>query len=89
TFNVSVSKEKSKKYIVISSSSTLTTEFRTLLADDPDGEFKVFQPRVRGMEYSIAHYGDSFYILTNKDDATNFKLMKTPEKATSMENWKD
>ncbi|WP_425557275.1 S9 family peptidase [Flavobacterium lindanitolerans] len=89
TFNVSVSKEKSKKYIVISSSSTLTTEFRTLLADDPDGKFKVFQPRVRGMEYSIAHYGDSFYILTNKDDATNFKLMKTPEKATSMENWKD
>lgn len=89
TFNVSVSKEKSKKYIVISSSSTLTTEFRTLLADDPDGEFKVFQPRVRGMEYSIAHYGDSFYILTNKDDATNFKLMETPEKATSMENWKD
>nr|WP_306566738.1 S9 family peptidase [Flavobacterium lindanitolerans] len=89
TFNVSVSKEKSKKYIVISSSSTLTTEFRTLLADDPDGEFKVFQPRVRGIEYSIAHYGDSFYILTNKDDATNFKLMKTPEKATSMENWKD
>lgn len=89
TFNVSVSKEKSKKYIVISSSSTLTTEFRTLLADDPDGEFKVFQPRVRGMEYSIAHYGDSFYILTNKDKATNFKLMKTPEKATSQENWKD
>ncbi len=89
TFNVSVSKEKSKKYIVISSSSTLTTEFRTLLADDPDGEFKVFQPRVRGMEYSIAHYGDSFYILTNKDNATNFKLMKTPEKATSQENWKD
>lgn len=89
TFNVSVSKEKSKKYIVISSSSTLTTEFRTLLADDPDGEFKVFQPRVRGMEYSIAHYNDSFYVLTNKDNATNFKLMKTPENATSQENWKD
>nr|WP_170148808.1 S9 family peptidase [Flavobacterium endophyticum] len=89
TFNVSVSKEKSKKYIVISSSSTLTTEFRTLLADNPDGEFKVFQPRVRGMEYSIAHYNDSFYVLTNKDNATNFKLMKTPENATSQENWKD
>lgn len=89
TFNVSVSKEKSRKYIVISSSSTLTTEFRTLLADNPEGEFKVFQPRVRGMEYSIAHYNDSFYILTNKDNATNFKLMKTPENATSQENWKD
>ncbi|MFY0481329.1 S9 family peptidase [Flavobacterium sp. PLA-1-15] len=89
TFNVSISKEKSKKYIVIESGSTLTTEFRTLLADTPDAEFKIFQPRVRGLEYSISHYGDSFYIVTNKDKATNFKLMKTPENATSKENWKD
>jgi oligopeptidase B len=29
------------------------------------------------------------YILTNKDKATNFKLMKTPENATAKENWKD
>ena len=58
-------------------------------ADQPEGEFKVFQPRVRGLEYSISHYGDSFYVLTNKDKATNFKLMKTPENATSKENWKD
>jgi len=89
TFNIDVSKEKSRKYIVITAASTLTTEFRTLLADNPDGEFKVFQKRVRGMEYDISHYGDSFYILTNKDKATNFKLMKTPENATEKENWKD
>jgi len=89
TFNIDVSKEKSRKYIVITCSSTMTTEFRTLLADNPDGEFKVFQKRVRGMEYDISHYGDSFYILTNKDKATNFKLMKTPENATERENWKD
>nr|WP_207919051.1 S9 family peptidase [Flavobacterium sandaracinum] len=89
TFNVSVGKEKSKKYIVIASGSTLTTEYRTLNSDMPDGEFKVFQPRVRGLEYSISHFGDSFYIITNKDKATNFKLMKTPENATAKENWKD
>jgi oligopeptidase B len=89
TFNVDVSKEKSKKYIVISSSSTLTTEYRTLLADNPDGKFTVFQKRVRGLEYDISHFDDSFYIVTNKDKATNFKLMKTPENATSKENWKD
>ena len=89
TFNVDVSKEKSKKYIVISSSSTLTTEYRTLLADNPNGKFTVFQKRVRGLEYDISHFGDSFYIVTNKDKATNFKLMKTPENATSKENWKD
>ena len=89
TFNVDVSKEKSKKYIVISSSSTLTTEYRTLLADNPDGKFTIFQKRVRGLEYDISHFGDSFYIVTNKDKATNFKLMKTPENATSKENWTD
>ena len=89
TFNVSIGKEKSKKYIVIESGSTLTTEYQTLLTDNPLGEFKVFQPRIRGLEYAISHYGDSFYILTNKDKATNFKVMKTPENATSKENWKD
>ena len=89
TFDVSVGKEKSKKYILISSSSTLTTEFRILLADNPNGKFKVFQKRVRGLEYSISYYGGHFYIVTNKDKATNFKLMKTPEKATNRKNWEE
>ncbi|WP_297868115.1 S9 family peptidase [uncultured Flavobacterium sp.] len=89
TFNTFVYKEKSKKYIVIGSNSTLTSEYQILDAKNPNGEFKVFQKRTRGLEYSISHYGDSFYIVTNKDKATNFKLMKTPETATSAENWKD
>ncbi|MEN2488506.1 S9 family peptidase [Flavobacterium sp. B11] len=89
TFNVSISKEKSRKYIVIGSGSTLTTEYRILNSSNPEGEFTVFQPRVRGLEYSISHYEDSFYILTNKDKATNFKLMKTPEDKTGKKNWVD
>jgi oligopeptidase B len=89
TFNVYVYKEKSKKYIVISSSSTLTSEYQFLDADKPDDKFKMFQPRVRGLEYSISHFGDHFYVLTNKDKATNFKLMKTPVTATLKDNWKD
>lgn len=89
TFNVSVSKEKSRKYLVISSSSTLTSEQRILSADKPTGKFKVFQRRNRGVEYAISHFEDRFYILTNKDGATNFKIMETPETATSKENWTD
>ena len=87
TFNVDISKSKSRKYLAIESGSTLTSEYRILNADNPDGKFKVFQKRKRGIEYSINHYQDSFYILTNKDDAENFKLMKTPENATSVDNW--
>ena len=89
TFNVSVYKSKSKKYLIITSESTLTSEYQILLSATPDDKFKVFQKRTRELEYSIAHYEGSFYIVTNKDDATNFKLMKTPEDKTSKENWVD
>ena len=87
TYNVEVAKSKSRKYLAIESGSTLTTEYQILEADNPDGKFRIFQKRVRGLEYSINHYGDSFYIMTNADKATNFKLMKTLETATSKENW--
>ncbi len=89
TFATFVYKEKSKKYIVIGSSSTLTSEYQILEANNPNGKFRVFQKRTRGLEYSISHYGDSFYIVTNKDGATNFKLMKTNEQKTTMENWSE
>lgn len=87
TFNTYVFKTKSKKYIIIGSSSTLTTEFRILSADDPFGTFRIFSPRERGVEYSLTHYGESFYILTNKDGATNFKLMRTNEDKTHSSHW--
>ncbi len=89
TFGTYVFKTKSKKFIVIGSYSTLTSEFQILSADDPNGTFKVFQPRTRGLEYDIAHYENDFYIVTNKDGATNFKLMKTSDNKTSKENWVD
>ena len=89
TFNVGVSKSKSRKYIVIESSSTLTTESQILEADNPDGKFRVFQKRRRELEYHISHFEDNFYITTNADKAENFKIMKTPETATAKKNWKD
>jgi oligopeptidase B len=89
TFGVSVYKTKSKKYLVIVSYSTLTTEYQVLNANTPDGDFKVFQPRTRGLEYGISHYEDSFYIVSNADGAQNFKLSKTSETQTEKEYWKD
>ncbi len=89
TFGTFVYKTKSKKYLVIGSYSTLTSEFRILDADTPNEDFKVFQTRERGLEYSISHFEDNFYVLTNKDKATNFKLMKTSEDNTSQEHWVD
>ncbi|MBA4743825.1 MAG: S9 family peptidase [Muricauda sp.] len=89
TYNTFVYKTKSRKYIVIGSSSTLTSEYRILNADDAEGEFKVFSPREKGVEYGISHFEGDFYVLTNKDKATNFKLMKTDENHTSSEHWEE
>ncbi|WP_034925580.1 S9 family peptidase [Gillisia sp. CAL575] len=87
TYNTYIYKSKSKKYLIIGCHSTLTSEFRILEANNPHGEFRVVQPRERNLEYGLTHFEDSFYILTNKDGATNFKLMKTPEDKTGQENW--
>jgi len=89
TFGTYVYKTKSHKFIVIGSYSTLTSEFQILDADMPEGTFKVFQPRTKGLEYNIFHFGNDFYIVTNKDKATNFKLMKTSQNKTTMDNWEE
>lgn len=83
-----VYKSRSKKYIIIGSSATLSDEYRILSADDPEGEFKLFQTRERDLEYSIGHFGDEFYIRTNLN-AKNFRLMTTPISKTGKENWRE
>ena len=89
TFGVYVTKSKSDKYIFIGSYSTLSTEAQYLDADNPTGELKMLQPRENELEYTVAHYKEHFYLLTNKDGATNFKLMKTPISKTTKEHWVD
>ena len=89
TFGVGIYKTKSMKYLVISSYSTLTSEYRILNANTPDERFKIFQPRTAGLEYSISHYDDSFYIISNAGDSKNFKLSKTNEKQTGIKFWQD
>ena len=66
TFYTSVSRSKSNKLIIISSYSILTSEFQFIDADNPYNEFQLFSKRVRGVEYSINHFEDYFYIITQK-----------------------
>ncbi|TAL61293.1 MAG: S9 family peptidase [Bacteroidetes bacterium] len=88
-FSVSLSETKSRKYILINSYQTLTSETRFLDITKPDGEFKVFEPRTLNHEYNIDHLGNEFFIRTNTDSATNFKLMKTSDQKTPKANWTD
>ncbi|MFD2697058.1 S9 family peptidase [Mesonia sediminis] len=89
TFNTYIYKTKSQAYLIIGSSSTLSDEYRILNADTPNDSFKLFAPRKRGVEYGLAHFGDHFYLLTNKDEAYNFKLMRTPITQTGYDYWEE
>jgi oligopeptidase B len=88
TFDTYVYKSKSKKYLMIGSSSTLSTEYRFASADETNPDFKIFQAREKDLEYDVSHFEDKFYIRTNWK-AKNFRLMETPANKTEKENWKE
>ena len=83
-----VYRSKSGKYIIIWNGSTLVSDYHILSADNPDGYFVNFTPRGTEHEYSITHYQDKFYIVTNWE-AKNNRLMETSEDATDLSNWKE
>ena len=86
TFYTGIYKTKSDKYLIIWSGSTLTNHYQILEADHPDGTFRDFYKREENLEYSIAHFEDKFYVITNWE-AINFRLMETPENKTNKEYW--
>ena len=88
TFWIRVWKTKSRRFLMIGSIQTETTECRFLDADDPGGEFQVLQTRERGHEYFADHLDQSFYIKTNHE-ARNFRLMRAPVTNTGMWNWEE
>ncbi|MFB9121128.1 S9 family peptidase [Bergeyella porcorum] len=81
-------KSKNEKYIFISSAATTSSEIRYISADEPMAEFKVFQPRMKDVLYSVTALEDKFLVRTNKD-ALNFKIVETPLNKTTVEYWKD
>ena len=87
-YNTGVGKMRSKGYIVVSSTSSTTSEMRYLSADKPGDELRLFLPRKENHEYYIDHLGENFYIRTN-DQGKNFRLVTAPVGDPSPKNWKE
>ncbi|MEK7720320.1 MAG: S9 family peptidase [Bacteroidota bacterium] len=86
---ISIGKSKNNRYIFIVSTATLSAEYRMVDAAKPAGTFKIFAPRMKDVLYDVIPLADRFLILTNKDDAKNFKLMECPLDQTSATSWKE
>jgi oligopeptidase B len=82
TYWTSVYASRSDRFIVISISSTESSEVRLVDADEPTVPPRVLLPRQVGHEYRIRHKPGYFYILTNSG-AENFRLVRTSESSVS------
>ncbi|MFL5401624.1 MAG: S9 family peptidase [Gemmatimonadales bacterium] len=86
SFFLDISRARSRRYLLLDISSHCTSEVRFISADAPEETFRVLQPREPGVEYTVTHHDDSFFITTN-DGAINFRLIKAPVTAPSKEHW--
>ncbi len=86
---IGIDKSKNDKFIFIVSQATMSSEWRMIDASKANSAFTVFSPRMKDVLYTVVPLADRFLILTNKDDAKNFKLMECPLGTTSATAWKE
>ncbi len=87
-YYLGITATRSREYLLLGVGSMITSEYRYLRTDDPTGEFRLIRPRQQGIEYTVNHQGDYFYINTN-DNAVNFRLMQAPVDNPGYQNWEE
>ncbi len=91
-FFIDIARTRSDRFILLSSSSKLTSETWFVPADAPDTAPRVVAPREQGHEYAVEHHyddthGDRFLIVTNEGGAANFKLVAAPVATPDRASW--
>ena len=82
---VHLAKSKSRRFIVLTMASQVTSEVRFFDAADPTSEPKLVAARRKGHEYSVVDAGDRLLILTN-DRSTTFRMVEAPVERPGEEN---
>jgi oligopeptidase B len=93
-FFVDVSLSLTEQWIHISSGSKVTSEELLIPVAEPMKAPRLVHPRQQDVEYEVTHApspvdGDRFVVLTNADDAVNFKLMSVPSDTPGREHWRE
>ena len=86
TYDLTLKKSKSGRFILLTSAQQQSTEVRYLPADRPDDPLVVIEPRRRGVAYYADHVGDRFYFRTNLS-APDFRVVAAPEAAPQATSW--
>lgn len=83
-FFVDLNRTKDQRFVTIGVNSKTTSEVYTLDANDPRGEPRLLKPRQEGVAYFVDHAIDGFYVVTNENDAANYKIFKA---STDQSSW--
>lgn len=86
SFYLGLDKTRDRQFIMIQASSTVSDEVLVTSAENPT-EFQSFRKRQRDLEYSLEHFNDTWYIRTNIDGATNFKIMTAKSASEAWQEW--
>ncbi len=84
-FNVGVRRSRSGAFVILTSSSFTSTESWLLDAYAPASAPRIVAPRAADVEYDVDDGGGWLYLLTNRDGAIDFKVMRAP--VSDPANW--
>jgi oligopeptidase B len=90
---VGIERTRSGRFVLIETSSKLTSEVWFVPTDAPESEPRVIAARDQGHEYSVEHHwseqrGDRFLIVTNQGgSARNFELVSAPGVDPARQYW--
>ncbi len=84
-----IEESASGRFCIIGSGDHDTSEQRLLDLSDPDAVPRLIQPRETGVRYSVADRGDELLILTNADDAIDFRIAIAPLATPDRAHWRE
>lgn len=79
----------SGRFCVIAGGDHETSEQRLIDLSAPEAQPRLIAPREEGVQYSIADRGNQLFILTNADDAIDFKIVTAPLASPARKSWRD
>ena len=79
----------SGRFCVIAGGDHETSEQRLIDLANPEAPPRLVAAREDGVQYSLADRGDELFILTNADDAIDFKIVTAPLSQPERKNWRD
>jgi oligopeptidase B len=88
-FQMGIGKMSSGDYMLIYRSESESSDVLILPLKKPKSKPKRFTPYRTQVEYQPDHHEGHFYIRTNADGATDFKIVKTPVSKTAVQHWKE